>query len=129
MTERICAYGRDHGYSCCPEHSTHKMRSLGGHTRGCPDRVDATTRDTLIEAGASALVGGTTYVMSGDAGAAGTMNRLTATFVLDAILPLVTEELAKVLDSMRVSHQDCPNPECAQSYADAARIVRAWVPS
>lgn len=40
MAEIICGYGRDHAYSCCPEHGTHKMRSLGGHTRGCPERND-----------------------------------------------------------------------------------------
>lgn len=41
MTEKICSEGRDHGYSCCPEHGSHKMRWLGGHTRGCPDREEA----------------------------------------------------------------------------------------
>jgi hypothetical protein len=86
------------------------------------------SRDELIEAGASALVGGTNYHMSGDAGFPGTMNRLTAVFVVDAILPLMTEAIADVLESVRASHQNCPHPECAQSYADAARIVRAWRP-
>ena len=46
-------------------------------------------REQAIEAGAQALVGGTNYVMSGDAGVAGTMNRLTATFVVDAVLPII----------------------------------------
>jgi hypothetical protein len=46
-------------------------------------------REKAIEAGAQALVGGTNYVMSGDAGVAGTMNRLTATFVVDAVLPII----------------------------------------
>jgi hypothetical protein len=47
-------------------------------------------REQAIEAGAQALVGGTNYVMSGDPpGFPGTMNRLTATFVVDAVLPII----------------------------------------
>jgi hypothetical protein len=130
MTEKICSEGRDHSYSCCPEHGTHKMRSLGGHTRGCPDRVDAAddavTRDRLIEAGASALVGGVNYHMTGDAGVAGTMNRLTATFVLDAVLPLITEGIAKTI---MLDHE--PNGVCSESCTCEldAQIAQLWRPT
>ena len=48
-----------------------------------------TARDEAIEAGARALPGGTNYVMTGDNGFAGTMNRFTALFVLDAAEPII----------------------------------------
>lgn len=57
-----------------------------------------------VEAGAQALVGGTNYVMSGDNGVAGTMNRLTAEFVIRAVEPLIrADERAKY---------QCPMPCC-----------------
>jgi hypothetical protein len=97
------------------------------------------TRDELIEAGANALVGGTTYHMTGDYGVPGTMNRLTAAFVLDAILPLITEGIAEEMSKLptwhRVYSADKNEPYGSlavhseeQVRADAADIVRAWKP-
>jgi hypothetical protein len=36
----------------------------------------------------------------------------------------VRERIAQELEAVRQSHQNCPNPECAQAYRDAARIAR-----
>ena len=46
-------------------------------------------RTDAIEAGAQALPGGTTYHMTGDNGFPGTMNRLLAAFVIDAVEPII----------------------------------------
>lgn len=97
-----------------------------------------TTRDELIEAGASALVGGTNYHMTGDAGMAGTMNRLTATFVIDAVLPLITEAIAEAVSELPTWHRTSPTDDDfygsvvvhaeAEIRAVAASIVREWKP-
>jgi hypothetical protein len=36
----------------------------------------------------------------------------------------VRKRIAQELEAVRQSHQNCPNPECAQAYRDAARIAR-----
>ena len=66
-----------------------------GHNRGRADipenhqPPEPNMRNRAIEAGAQALPGGTNYVMSGDAGVAGTMNRITAAYVVDAVVPII----------------------------------------
>lgn len=84
--------------------------------------------DELVEAGAQALPGGTNYVMSGDAGLAGTMNRLTASFVIDAVAPMiraaVAEEIAQAIEA-RITPMPMAVPHSV-IVAYAAEIAREF---
>ena len=48
----------------------------------------------------------------------------TVVEILAAVVPLIREQIAADIEAVRASHLNCPHPECAQAYGDAARIAR-----
>ena len=77
-----------------------------------------------VEAGAKALVGGTNYHMTGDNGHAGTMNRLTAEFVIRAVEPLIREQIADDIEALAGTSVDLRGFGWHDGVRDAAAIAR-----